>query len=169
MPICTQRQHFFNFALNIHLFMIIIAGYTIIRSKLTFHKGCQRCFPAKHKRRFLDFIRTVNQPECFQPFPDRIGVAACENGKILGMAGVSEDSRYLWQIGIDVLPEARGKGIGVLLVNLLKNEILAEGKVPYYGTAFSHTLSMDIAVRTGFHPAWTELFAERTDNKKENA
>lgn len=101
--------------------------------------------------------------------PDRIAVTACEDGKILGMAGVSEDSRYLWQIGIDVLPEARGKGIGVLLVNLLKNEILAEGKVPYYGTAFSHTLSMDIAVRTGFHPAWTELFAERTDNKKENA
>ena len=101
--------------------------------------------------------------------PDRIAVTAYEDGKILGMAGVSEDSRYLWQIGIDVLPEARGKGIGVLLVNLLKNEVLAEGKVPYYGTAFSHTLSMDIAVRTGFHPAWTELFAERTDNRKENA
>ena len=29
-----------------------------------------------NSKRFLDFIRTVNQPECFQPFPDRIGVVA---------------------------------------------------------------------------------------------
>ena len=101
--------------------------------------------------------------------PDRIGVAAYEDGKILGMAGVSEDSRYLWQIGIDVLPEARGKGIGVLLVSLLKNEILAEGKVPYYGTAFSHMISMDIAIRAGFHAAWAELFVEKMNTMQREA
>ena len=78
--------------------------------------------------------------------PDRIAVTAYEDGKILGMAGVSEDSRYLWQIGIDVLPEARGKGIGVLLVNLLKNErgrqspLLRDGIFAYalHGYSGSH-------------------------------
>ena len=88
---------------------------------------------------------------------------------MLGMAGVSEDSRYLWQIGIDVLPEARGKGIGVLLVKILKNEILAEGKVPYYGTAFSHMISMDIAIRSGFHAAWAELFVETMNTMQREA
>lgn len=97
--------------------------------------------------------------------PDEIGAAAFENGKILGMSGVSSDGLYLWQIGIDVLPEARGKGIGVLLVKLLRNEILKSGKVPYYGAAFSHTISQNIAIRSGFRLGWVELTAEKTMEK----
>lgn len=29
----------------------------------------------------------------------------------MGMAGASEDSKTMWQIGIDVLPEYSGRGI----------------------------------------------------------
>lgn len=98
--------------------------------------------------------------------PDEIGVAALQDGKMIGMAGVSHDSPYMWQIGIDVLPEARGKGIGVTLVKLLKNEILKAGRIPYYGAAFSHTVSQNIAIRSGFHIAFVELTAERMTPKK---
>lgn len=89
--------------------------------------------------------------------PDEIGIAAMDKEKILGMAGVSADSDKLWQIGIDVVKEARGRKVGVSLVRLLKNEILRLGKLPYYGTAVSHNISQNIAFQAGFRPAWTEL------------
>ena len=93
--------------------------------------------------------------------PDVIGAAAFADGELLGMAGASADGADLWQIGIDVLPQARGRGIGVMLVSLLRNEILRCGKIPYYGTAVSHTISQNIAIRSGFLSAWTELTAAR--------
>lgn len=93
--------------------------------------------------------------------PDEIGVAAMDGESILGMAGVSADSDLLWQIGIDVTKEARGRKIGVGLVKLLKNEVLRLGKLPYYGTAVSHNISQNIAFQAGFRPAWTELTTRR--------
>jgi predicted GNAT family acetyltransferase len=59
----------------------------------------------------------------------------------MGMAGASEDSKTLYQIGINVLPKYRGKGIGTNLVALLKQELLKRGKVPFYGTSVSHIIS----------------------------
>ena len=70
--------------------------------------------------------------------PDVLGVGAFKNRKVLGMAGASKDSKYLWQMGINVMPESRGKNIATMLVTLLKNDILCKGKIPYYGTALSH-------------------------------
>jgi len=93
--------------------------------------------------------------------PDVIGIAAFEEGKIIGMAGASADSPLMWQIGIDVLPEARGRGLGVMLVERIRNEILKEGVLPYYGAAFSHMVSQNIAIRAGFTLAFAELTAEK--------
>ncbi len=96
--------------------------------------------------------------------PDVLAVVAKENGKIIGMAGASEDSPLLWQIGVGVLPEARGKGVAANLVALLKDEILARGKVPYYGSAISHTVSLSTGVSAGFFPCWTQIISKpRTD------
>lgn len=39
---------------------------------------------------------------------------------IIGIAVCSADTPELWQIGIDVLPEYRGRGIAKALVSLLK-------------------------------------------------
>ena len=89
--------------------------------------------------------------------PDIIGVAAFRGDDILGMAGASADSAMFWQIGIDVLPEARGLGIGKILVTRLRDEILKHDRVPYYGTATSHMLSQNVAIASGFRPAWAEL------------
>ena len=91
--------------------------------------------------------------------PDMLGVAAMRDGQILGMAGASADSPYLWQIGINVLPQARGQGIASMLVQLLRNDVLAAGRLPYYGTSISHLESQRVALRAGFLPAWFELVA----------
>lgn len=91
--------------------------------------------------------------------PDMLGVAAVKDGVILGMAGVSADSDLLWQIGIDVMPEARGQGVAAALVSHIRNDVLAEGRLPYYGTSISHMASQRVALRCGFRPAWFELVA----------
>ncbi|MBN7577014.1 GNAT family N-acetyltransferase [Clostridium sp. 2-1] len=92
--------------------------------------------------------------------PDVLGVAAFDGDNIMGMAGASSDSKTMWQIGIDVLPKYRGKGIGANLVGLLKNEILKRGKIPFYGTVQSHFHSQNIAINAGFFPAWAELYSK---------
>lgn len=92
--------------------------------------------------------------------PDMLGVAALKDGEILGMAGASADSPCLWQIGINVMPEARGQGIASLLVSLLRNDVLSAGRLPYYGTSISHLESQRVALRAGFLPAWFELVAK---------
>lgn len=91
---------------------------------------------------------------------DEIGVGAYKNGKVLGMAGATSDSDMMWQIGINVMPEAEGVGIGTMLVSLIKNEILDRGKLPFYGTAMSHIASQRVALSAGFTPAWAEFYCE---------
>ena len=93
---------------------------------------------------------------------DELGIGAFdEKGELLGMAGASSDSDSMWQIGINVMPGAEGRGIGTLLVALLKNEILRRGRLPFYGTAMSHIASQRVALGAGFVPSWTELYCER--------
>lgn len=92
---------------------------------------------------------------------DEIGIAALKDGKILGMAGATSDSEMMWQIGINVVPEAEGAGIGSMLVACLKNEILDRGVLPFYGTAMSHIASQRVALHAGFYPAWAELYCEK--------
>lgn len=94
-------------------------------------------------------------------FPDILGVAAFDGDNIIGMAGASADSENLYQIGINVMPEYRGNGIGTNLVALLKQEVLKRGKVPFYGTAESHIVSRNIAIKAGFFPAWVELNSKK--------
>lgn len=93
---------------------------------------------------------------------DEIGIGAYQNEKILGMAGATSDSELMWQIGINVMPEAEGQGIGTMLVSLLKNEIIDRGKLPFYGTSMSHIVSQRVALAAGFVPAWSELYCEAT-------
>lgn len=97
----------------------------------------------------------------FEPLrPDELAVTAEKDGHIFAMAGVSSDSELLWQIGINVLPEARGEGMGKYLVTLMKNEVLRRGKVPFYGCHFSHSISQRIAIGAGFMPVWSEICTE---------
>lgn len=92
---------------------------------------------------------------------DEIGICAEKDGILLGMAGATSDSETMWQIGINVMPEAEGMGVGSTLVEILKNEILKLGKLPFYGTSMSHIASQRVALKAGFLPAWAELYCEK--------
>ncbi|MBQ7875435.1 MAG: GNAT family N-acetyltransferase [Oscillospiraceae bacterium] len=116
------------------------------------------------------FERFKNDPlakealSCDPNTPNMVAVIAKENGRPIAMAGASADSPLLWQIGISVAPEARGKGVAANLVAVLKDRVLKMGKVPYYGSAVSHTLSLSAGVAAGFFPCWTQILSKaRTD------
>lgn len=93
--------------------------------------------------------------------PDRIAVCGYDGDEIIGMAGCSEDAPGWFQIGIDVFPDHRGKGVGTYLALLMKNEIIRRGGIPFYGTAAANIHSRNIAMNCGFRPAWVEIEAER--------
>ena len=93
--------------------------------------------------------------------PDMLGVSASLGGEIVAMAGASRDSARMWQIGVDVRPDMRGKGLGGMVVSLLRNEIERRGPLPFYGMSMSHIASQKTALRAGFAPAWVELYAKR--------
>ncbi len=107
------------------------------------------------------FPNAIAYPEPCPVRPDRMVVAAVEGEKILGMAGCSEDAPHWQQIGIDVLPEYRSRGIGSCLVALLTNRIMEMGDVPFYGTAAANIQSQNIAYHCGFRPAWVETEAAK--------
>ena len=77
------------------------------------------------------------------------------------MAGASADSPHFWQIGINVEKEAEGRHIATKLVSLLTQDILEQGKVPYYGTSMSNLASQRVAANAGYEVAWVELLSER--------
>lgn len=96
--------------------------------------------------------------DCFKPErPDVLAVGAMQEGQLVGLAGCSADTKLFWQIGIDVLPEWRDKGIATTLVKLLKNEVLRRGAIPFYGTSLSNIGSWNVALGSGFYPMWVEI------------
>jgi len=96
--------------------------------------------------------------------PDVLAITASIDGQVAGMAGASEDSPMFWQIGIDVLPEYRNRGLAVYLVSALTDEILKRGAVPYYGTWSANIASRCVAAASGYFPAWVETNAVKNQN-----
>lgn len=90
---------------------------------------------------------------------DKLAVGAFDNRKLVGLAGCSADCETMYQIGVDVLPEYRRKGIASALTSRLAMEILKLGKVPFYCAAWSNLKSVRNAIKCGFRPAWVELTA----------
>jgi GNAT superfamily N-acetyltransferase len=88
------------------------------------------------------------------PRPDVLVMLAKTDIQIAGMACASNDCDKMWQIGMDVLPDYRNRGLAAYLVNRLTLEILKRGYVPYYGTADSNIASQRVAHRAGYYPAW---------------
>ncbi|HWQ58074.1 MAG TPA: GNAT family N-acetyltransferase [Clostridia bacterium] len=91
---------------------------------------------------------------------DVLGIGAYDNGTLVGLAGCSADCEAMWQIGVDVLPEYRRRGVASALTSRLALEILARGKVPFYCAAWSNIRSVRNAIASGFRPAWAEMTAK---------
>lgn len=126
----------------------------------------QTSFPTKwfFDREIFEFYGDKRFPnaicEQFLPQrPDRMVAVAYDGDEIMGMAGCSEDAPGWMQIGIDVMPQYRSMGVGTYLVTVLKNKIEEMGDIPFYGTSLSNYHSWNIALKSGFKPAWVEIGA----------
>jgi GNAT superfamily N-acetyltransferase len=91
---------------------------------------------------------------------DVLGVGAYDDGELIGLAGCSADCEEMYQIGVDVLPEYRRKGIASAMTSRLALEILVLDKVPFYCAAWCNIKSVRNAIRSGFRPAWVEITAK---------
>ncbi len=80
-----------------------------------------------------------------------------KGGELIGFAGCSADAKEMWQIGVDVLPTYRRRGVASALTSRLALEILDRDKVPFYCSAWSNIRSARNAVKSGFLPAWAEM------------
>ena len=94
---------------------------------------------------------------------DVLGVGAYDGEKLIGLAGCSADCDMMWQIGIDVLPEYRNKGIASALTSRLALKVLERGKVPFYCTAWSNIPSVRNGIKSGFLPAWAQMTVKPVD------
>ena len=156
------RKHGYKMALTHHMFVPeakLIEINTDLNIKWLEQKDIatfygNECFPNAICNKF--------KPER----PDVLCVVAMDGDKIMGMAGCSADTPELWQIGIDVLPEYRGRGIAKTLVTLLRNETFRRGAIPYYGTGLSNLASWKTALECGFKPFWVEAESQ-PDEKME--
>ena len=92
-----------------------------------------------------------------------LGVGAYDGEKLIGLAGCSADCETMYQIGVDVLPEYRRRGVASAITSRLALEVLAMGKVPFYCAAWSNIKSVRNAIRCGFRPAWVEITAKSTE------
>ncbi len=114
--------------------------------------------PADFKDLYLPEWRnalSMNRPEL-----DMLGYGAYDGDRLIGLAGCSRDCADMWQIGIDVLPEYRRKGIASTLTNLLARGVFEREKIPFYGASWSNVRSVKNGLRSGFRPAWIEMTAE---------
>ena len=91
---------------------------------------------------------------------DCLAIGAFDQGKLIGLAGASADCDAMWQIGIDVLPDYRQRGIASALTSQLAAEILKRGIVPFYCCAWSNIKSARNAFKSGFKPAWVQVTAK---------
>lgn len=129
--------------------------------------------PKDYKRLTEEEIISVKEREVFHNAfaysptqPDVMAIGMPDGkGFYKAMAAASEDGKYVRQIGIDVLPEYEGEGLGTGLTTAMKQIILKEGYLPFYGTSESHAISRMVASKSGFLPAFTELFVGKIDPK----
>lgn len=84
-----------------------------------------------------------------------------EADEMVAVAGATENSERMWELGVNSFKE--GKGYGQAGLTALAKEVQRRGKVPYCGTALSHCASQNISLRAGFVPAFCELRSVKID------
>lgn len=98
---------------------------------------------------------------------DMLAVGAYDGEALVGLAGASADCESMWQIGVDVLPAYRRRGIAAALTSRLAWEVFERGRVPFYCAAWCNLKSVRNALKCGFRPAWVELTARSVDHIEE--
>ncbi len=94
---------------------------------------------------------------------DMLAFGAYDGETLIGLAGCSADCDTMWQIGVDVLPGYRRRGVAAALTSHLAREVLTRGRVPFYICAWSNIPSAKNAAASGFFPAWVEMTVKPGD------
>lgn len=97
--------------------------------------------------------------------PEILAVAVMKGAELAGIAAAVSDSEKMCQIGVDVAPEYRKRGLAASAVNMLTAELLKRGKIPYYFTDNSNFASQKTALAAGYHPAWLHSYKSRLVGK----
>ncbi len=92
--------------------------------------------------------------------PDVLASVAEYQGNVVGIAGASADCDVMWQIGVDILSEYQGYGIGKALVGTLSQALWKREIIPYYSTTVSNLQSRQLVSSLGYWPAWVELYTK---------
>ena len=79
--------------------------------------------------------------------PNVVTAVAIHGEKVVAAAAASTDSDALWQIGIDVHAEHRGRGLGAVLTSRVTSAVLARG-----------IASRRTAHSAGFYPSWVAVY-----------
>ena len=98
---------------------------------------------------------------------DMLALGAYDKDTLVGLAGVSADCEDMWQIGVDVLPAYRRRGVASALTSRLALEVFRRGKIPFYCAAWCNLKSVRNALKCGFRPAWVELTARELAHVEE--
>ena len=94
---------------------------------------------------------------------DRLAAGAFDGQNLVGFAGSRADCDSMCQVGIEVLPGYRRKGIASALMSRLALEILHTGIVPYSGNLWANIPSIKTQLASGFRLAWVEMIASPTN------
>ena len=62
-------------------------------------------------------------------------------------------------IQLSIVSESQILAVIVTETNVVKNKIIEMGDTPFYGTAAANIMSQNIAIKSGFRPAWVETDA----------
>lgn len=92
-----------------------------------------------------------------------IVLCASKDNEIAALASASKESDKMWELGVDVKPMYRKKGLATILVTNLACEILEQGKVPFYCASTTNVGSQAVAYRSGFLPCWVSTYRNILD------
>ncbi|WP_208559339.1 GNAT family N-acetyltransferase [Marinilactibacillus kalidii] len=96
--------------------------------------------------------------------PDKLGIAHIVDDEIVAMIGTNHNGEYTWEIGVEIVEDYHSKGIATNLVKTMTKEIIERNNqtiLPVYSTQFTHTKSINLAIRAGYKLGWTELVLEK--------
>ena len=106
----------------------------------------------------MDWPNALSPNAIAQGRPVTVAALGLCNGDMVGLATATADSDTLWQIGIDVLSEHGGRGLGTALTYQAVTAVLDHGGVPYYGTTVDNIASQRLAQAVGFYPYWVSAY-----------
>ena len=140
-----------------------VAPFFIPKKEITPIKFDSNNYKFFEKEAIKDFKKDKRIKMSFgysEEYPDRLGLGYFQENKLIAICGASQDGKYTWDLGIEILDETfTSQGLAANLINLLTAKIQTDypNRLPVFVTALSHTKSMNVAINAGYSIGWTEI------------